>query len=429
VSEQRAGRGGASSGPVTAAAPVDAAVAALAHAVDALQALELSEATDAALRVLLTSVTTPERRLAAFRTRMIAEVEARAVAAAPPGREQAARQQTRRDLQTQLGVTPSEVKRAAETGRLLRQAPAVRAVFDAGEMSQAAAGILADGLRHIPHERRPAVEDELLPIARAGDLAALRRAVTRAISREDHEELLRREQRRHARRCCRMSELEDDALALYAKVYGADKEIVRTTLSAFARFDGGDDRRGSDERLADALVQVCLVALRTGEAPTQHGVRPHVSVLVDEETVRRQTGLVETAMSGPLPVESMFWLFQDCTVTRIELDPDRVPTEIGQAMRNPSTALWRALVARDRCCTWKGCDAPPAWCQVAHGMIPWHLSGKLKLSDAALLCHRHHRLFDQGGWRMVIEGADVTYVRDPSVKPVHLRTLADVGPP
>ncbi len=411
------------------AAEVDAAVTALERAVEALHVLPLEDIGDRAVRALLTWVTIPDRRLAAFRTRLVAEVEARAVASAPPGRRQAARQQTRRSLQTQLGVSPSEVKRAAETGRLLRQSPAVREGFDAGELSQAAAGILVDGLRHIPHQRRPAVEAELLPIARAGDLAALRRAVTRAISREDHEALLHREQRRRSRRSCRMTETEDDALALHARLYGPDKETVRTALDAFDRFDGDDDRRTRDQRLADSLIQLCLVALRAGEAPTQHGVRSHVSVLVDAETARRQTGLVETAMSGPLPIESLFWLFQDCSVTRIDLDPDRVPTEIGQAMRNPSTAMWRALVARDRGCTWQGCDAPPAWCQVAHGMIPWHLSGKLKLSDAALLCHRHHRLFDRGGWRMVIQGADVAYVRDPSVEPVHLRTLQDTGPP
>jgi hypothetical protein len=425
VTDEAGGTGPAGPSPEE----IDAAITALERAVEALHLLPLSETSGWALRALLTWVTIPDRRLAAFRTRLIAEVEAREVADAPPGRQQAARQQTRRELQTQLGVSPSEVKRAAETGRLLREASAVRESFDAGEVSQAAAGILADGLRHIPHERRPAVEAELLPIAQAGDLAALRRAVTRAVSREDHEALLLRERRRQARRSCRMTEAEDDALVVHARLYGADKETVRTALNAFDRFDGADDRRTSDQRMADSLVQLCLVALRTGEAPTQHGVRPHVSVLVDAEAARRQTGLVETAMSGPLPIESLFWLFQDCSVTRIELDPDRVPTEIGQAMRNPSTALWRALVARDRCCTWKGCDAPPSWCQVAHGMIPWHLSGKLKLSDAALLCHRHHRLFDQGGWRMVIQGAEVTYVRDPSVKPVHLRTLQDTGPP
>jgi hypothetical protein len=411
------------------AARIDATVTALERAVDSLHTLPLEETSELVLRSLLTWMTIPDRRLAAFRTRLIAEVEARAVAAAPAGRHQAARQETRRGLQTQLGVPPSEVKRAAETGRLLRESPAVREDFHAGKLSQAAAGILVDGLRHIPHDRRPDVEAELLPIAQAGDLAALRRAVTRAISREDHEALLLRDQRRRARRSCRLTETEDDALVVHARIYGPDKEIVRTAFDAFDRFDGGDDRRSSEQRKADAFVQLCLVALRSGDAPTQHGVRPHVSVLVDAETARRQTGLVETAMSGPLPIESLFWLFQDCSVTRIELDPDRVPTEIGQAMRNPSTALWRAFVARDRGCTWKGCDAPPAWCQVAHGMIPWHLSGKLTLSDAALLCHRHHRLFDQGGWRMVIAGAEVSYVRDPSVQPVHLRTLQATGPP
>jgi hypothetical protein len=409
--------------------PADAAVHTLACAVEALLAVPVRDLEDEALRGLLRSVMTPMRQLEACRTRLVGEVESRAAAAAPPGRRQAARQRTRRELQLELGLSPSDVKRAAETSRLLREAPAVGAAFEGGVIGQAAAGIVVDALVHIAPARQPVVEAELLAVAEQGDLAALRRAVTRAISREDHEELAERERRRHARRSFRMAEVEDDALVLSARFYGIDKETVRTAIDAFARFAGPGDRRASEQRLADGFVQLCLVALRAGEAPTQHGVRPHVSVVVDAETLRRRTGLVETAMTGPLPVESMFWLFQDCSVTRIDLDPDRVPADISQAKRNPNTALWRALVARDRGCTWNGCDAPPAWCQVAHGMIPWHLSGKLKLSDAALLCHRHHRLFDQGGWRMVIQDATVSYVPDPSVPPVHLRTPQDTGPP
>jgi hypothetical protein len=433
MSERREEPGGTAppAPPSAADAPVATvtAVHALEHAAEALLALPVGDLADDALRGLLTAVMTPMRQLEACRTRLVGEVESRAAAAAPPGRRQAARQRTRRELQLELGLSPSEVKRAAETSRLLREAPAIGAAFEAGVIGPAAAGIVLDGLQHIGVKRRAAVEAELLEVAQQGDLAALRRAVTRAISREDHHELREREKRRHARRSFRMAEVEDDALIISARFYGIDKETVRTAVDAFARFAGPGDRRTSEHRLADGFVQLCLVAMRAGEAPTQHGIRPHVTVLVDAETLRRQTGLVETAMSGPLPVESMFWLFQDCSVTRIDLDPDRVPTDVGRSKRSPDTALWRALVARDRGCTWKGCDAPPAWCQVAHGMIPWHLSGKLKLSDAALLCHRHHRLFDQGGWRMVIQGANVSYVPDPSVAPVHLRTPQDTGPP
>jgi hypothetical protein len=71
--------------------------------------------------------------------------------------------------------------------------------------------------------------------------------------------------------------------------------------------------------------------------------------------------------------------------------------------------LWAALIARDRGCAWPGCDAPPAWCQAAHGNTPYRHDGKLKLSDAALLCLQHHRRFDHDGWELHIEGPTVTF--------------------
>jgi hypothetical protein len=71
--------------------------------------------------------------------------------------------------------------------------------------------------------------------------------------------------------------------------------------------------------------------------------------------------------------------------------------------------LWAALIARDGGCAWPGCDAPPAWCQAAHGNTPYRHDGKLKLADAALLCLRHHRRFDHDGWTLHIEGTTVTF--------------------
>ena len=72
------------------------------------------------------------------------------------------------------------------------------------------------------------------------------------------------------------------------------------------------------------------------------------------------------------------------------------------------------MTTRDRGCTWPGCDAPPGWCDVAHGNTPFRHGGQLTLDNCALLCRRHHRRFDTGSWRMHIDGPTVTYHPAPA---------------
>ncbi|HWL49368.1 MAG TPA: HNH endonuclease signature motif containing protein [Acidimicrobiia bacterium] len=51
----------------------------------------------------------------------------------------------------------------------------------------------------------------------------------------------------------------------------------------------------------------------------------------------------------------------------------------------------RALIARDRHCTWKGCDRDPRWCDVHHD-IAWADGGKTDPTNCRLLCRFHHVL-------------------------------------
>ena len=122
-----------------------------------------------------------------------------------------------------------------------------------------------------------------------------------------------------------------------------------------------------------------------------------------------QAGVAELGFTGPASLAELRPLLQDCDLTRIILGADSVPIEVSKRTRNVPAGLWAALVARDGGCAWPGCDAPPAWCQAAHGNLPYRHDGKLKLSDAALLCLRHHRRFDHDGWELAIDGTTVTF--------------------
>jgi hypothetical protein len=62
------------------------------------------------------------------------------------------------------------------------------------------------------------------------------------------------------------------------------------------------------------------------------------------------------------------------------------------------------VVARDRCCTFPGCDRPASWC-ICHHIIHWADGGTTCLTNLALLCERHHTVIHHGEWTVRL-GAD-----------------------
>ena len=78
--------------------------------------------------------------------------------------------------------------------------------------------------------------------------------------------------------------------------------------------------------------------------------------------------------------------------------------DVGQARRLFTGALRRALVARDHGCAFPGCDRPPRWCD-GHHIRSWADGGPTSLSNAVLLCGRHHRAVHQhDGWAVRLAG-------------------------
>ncbi len=90
-------------------------------------------------------------------------------------------------------------------------------------------------------------------------------------------------------------------------------------------------------------------------------------------------------------------------VRRLACDAEIIPTVLGsqsqildqgRATRLFDPAQRRALWHRDRGCTYPGCSAPPTWTR-AHHIRHWLDHGPSDLSNATLLCQRHHTLVHQ----------------------------------
>jgi hypothetical protein len=69
----------------------------------------------------------------------------------------------------------------------------------------------------------------------------------------------------------------------------------------------------------------------------------------------------------------------------------------GLTRRVASPAQRLALAARDRGCSFPGCDRPPSWCHTHH-VTPWADGGPTNLDNLTLLCGFHHREHAKRGW-------------------------------
>jgi hypothetical protein len=395
-----------------AASGGDAGLAGVLSSVEAVEAavagVDLDALADADVRELLRAVQRGLDRLGALRVRAAGALESRAVRAAGPGRESRAVRPTRQFLTDELRLAPSEAKQVAETGRRLERASApTQRAFDAGRLRPEHARIVADTIRWVDDPEQ--LEQRLLAAAGEHDPVSFGRLARRYLAEHDQNAAVAAAQRRHQRRYARTAQTPDGMVTLSANVAGVDGELVQTAIHAFRRRDAQGERRTAEQATADALVEVCAAALRSRAAPTQHGERPHVSITVAARDLADRTGVASMPWTGPVPVTEIAHLVPDSKLTWVTVDDEHVPRKVAEGRQTIRSAVWKALLARDRGCRWPGCSAPPAWCDVAHAEVPDRAGGAAVISNLALLCRRHHRLVDLGRWTMRIRGPDVIF--------------------
>jgi hypothetical protein len=187
-------------------------------------------------------------------------------------------------------------------------------------------------------------------------------------------------------------------------------EAALGPLSAPQPREGEPDLRPSDRRRGDALVQLVRRAV-VGAEMTPRGVKSQLFVTVDLETL--QSGL--TGAGETLGGSGAEELLAPETVRRLACDAMIIPTvlgsagevlDLGQQVRLFTAAQTRRLWLRDRHCTYPGCDMPGHWAD-AHHLVHWADGGPTDLSNAALLCERHHTVVHSRRYagRVVQDGA------------------------
>jgi hypothetical protein len=179
--------------------------------------------------------------------------------------------------------------------------------------------------------------------------------------------------------------------------------VLITTLEPLARKSGAHDYRSREKRMADAAVDVGMHALDSGLIPQQGSQRTHLNVTTSLETLLGLPGApaAELEHSGlPISSKTVERLACDASVTRILLNSESVVIDVGRAKRTISGPARKALNARDRGCTWPGCERPASWTS-GHHLKHWLHGGSNEPPNLTLLCYRHHYLVHEGHWQIV----------------------------
>ncbi|MBA2336307.1 MAG: DUF222 domain-containing protein [Acidimicrobiia bacterium] len=293
----------------------------------------------------------------------------------------------------------STAQRQVTLGRTLHDHPETRRRAETGDLSGARLRILARAARAHPEPYRNH-EALLLGFANDLDLRDLRKAVTHWSNCADAVAAERTFNEQQEASYLFVSLTGDDMVKIDGLLDKETGEAVLTALDTamtpLARAEGaGDDLRPAPRRRAEALGEICTRFL-DNHPGIIGGHRPHVSVIVDLDTLIGRDGKrCELAHTGTITPETARRILCDADVTRILVDGDSVPLDMGRAVRTATPAQRRALAVRDGGCTTAGCGRPPDWCDVHH-RTHWINGGKTDLDDLELLCKRHHMAEHRG---------------------------------
>jgi hypothetical protein len=162
-------------------------------------------------------------------------------------------------------------------------------------------------------------------------------------------------------------------------------------------------------RQADALVEIANTFLNGSDSnPGSISDNYLVTVHVDQKALAEGHG-----RSG-LPIETVKRLCCDGHTVTIVDDENGEPLNIGRKSRTVSTAIKRALRARDKHCRFPGCRNTRY--VDAHHVEHWANGGETSLDTLMLICDKHHRLLHEGDYRIIKDYQDKwTFVRPDGI--------------
>ncbi|MEO7745805.1 MAG: DUF222 domain-containing protein, partial [Actinomycetota bacterium] len=183
--------------------------------------------------------------------------------------------------------------------------------------------------------------------------------------------------------------------------------------------DGLIDGRTAARRRLDALVEVSRHYLDCRQTPDIRRPGAHFTVVTGAATLQGEPGGSSLDWGGVISGETTRRLACDATITPVTVGPLGQVLDVGRRTRTVNAPMWAALIVRDRCCAFPGCDTPTSRCD-AHHVVHWADGGPTSLANLVLPCRYHHQrvIHDdqhQDRWSVRIDDDSGRPVFDPPI--------------
>ena len=317
----------------------------------------------------------------------------------------------------EVGLSGEAAGHAVRRARGLRSLPSVSDAVVDGRLSLEKAGALTPLVGKLPDDLLVESQEALVAGARARTVSGVQQWV-RSILAQSSEKHLDDEQQAAERQRMLAYRLDADGMVRGRFALPADSfEAVATVLEPLARKSDALDTRTAAQRRADAFLDVFAGAARWMDLPHAGGQRAQVSYVLGAEWAAAQEWAPPAtgAWMGPVTRGRVEAVLCDARLSRVLLDGDGQVRQLEAVNDEITRAQRRAVSARDRCCVARGCNRPPAFCDVHH-LRSREDGGPTELGNLVLLCRRHHVQWHKGQLRLT--DLRVPWLRKPLDPPM-----------
>jgi hypothetical protein len=301
--------------------------------------------------------------------------------------------------------------RRALTGETLEPVyPVTAEAFADGAIGVEHAAAIADPVEKIPvadrAEHAPTVETTLLEHARTVDPRTVRLLGQRILAHLDPDGPSPTEERlQQAHRRLNLTRLPDSAGLLDGQLTPTCQAIWEAILTPLAARRPNDllgpDDRTPGQRMHDAFEEAGRRLLAAGELPDHAGLPAQLIITLTLTDLERRAGRATTHHGGDLSIDQALNRAADGETLPAILDDAGGILAYGRGKRLATTGQRKALFARDRGCTFPGCDRTAAQSEIHH-TTDWARGGPTNLKNMAIACGYHNNEAPKQGWQTVM---------------------------
>lgn len=302
-------------------------------------------------------------------------------------------------VRNELRLSAKEAATLISSSATLSHLPEVAEAAAAGEIRAAHVAAFTYGLKHIGHRVVTESEPWLLEVARTcepNELFRVVRALREAIYPDELDDAWTKGMDRQ--------DIQLNAVpsgwhltGFLSTVIGAKLKAVLDSISAPR---DKDDNRSGSERRVDGFDQLVTTILEAG-LPSDKGIRPHLSVIVDADTLDgaagQQAGTTPAAGApaqlsgfGSIGPQLLGYISCNADVTAILMRGNANVLDVGRSYRLATLKQRRAVIAR------QGGECAAPGCRNTHLEMHhptwWSRGGKTSIDNLIGICSRCHHL-------------------------------------